>query len=99
MFLCVNPFLSNTIEIHKGHTVIENGMYEIVRHPMYLATVLVYTGGLIILRSLWTTPLLLLFVFLLNNRAKKEEEQLIANLPNYIPYMQKVRFRIIPFVM
>ena len=94
----VNPFLSNTVIIHERQTIIQEGMYKIVRHPMYLASLLVYIAGLIMLGSLLSLPLCCLFYYMLLSRAKGEEIQLMDALPEYKEYMIRVRYRIIPFV-
>lgn len=95
----INPYLSNTIEIHEEHTVIQHGMYRIVRHPMYLASAIVYLSGLLILRSVWTIPFFVILICLLNRRAQIEEEQLMIYLPDYAQYMKRIKFRIIPFIV
>lgn len=97
VFLC-NSFLSNTVEIHEGHKVINQGMYGVVRHPMYLATCMMCAAGLIILGSLFSLPLYILFFCLMYVRAKKEEKQLIDALPEYKTYMGKVKQMLIPFI-
>lgn len=91
-----NPFLSNTIEIHEKQNIITTGSYGIVRHPMYLATILACAAGMCILGSLLNVPLFLIIVLLINLRIKHEESQLLAALPEYGNYIAKVRHKLIP---
>lgn len=92
----INPFLSNTVEIHEDLRIIESGVYGIVRHPMYLATCLTCTAGMIILGSIWNVPLLFLIVCLVYVRIDHEEKQLFDAIPEYKDYAEKVRNKMIP---
>ena len=98
VFKC-NPYLSNTVEIHENHKVIDQGMYGVVRHPMYLATCMTCAAGMVMLGSLATVPMYVIFFCLMLIRAKREETQLVEALPEYRSYMEKVKHRIIPYAL
>lgn len=95
----VNPYLSNTVIIHRDHAVIQEGMYGIVRHPMYLASFMAYAAGMIMLDTLLLFPLCCGFTLLLVRRAKKEEIQLMTKCQAYKSYMARVKFRLIPYIL
>ena len=93
-----NTYLSRTIEVQEGQKVIDTGLYGIVRHPMYTATITLFLSMPLILGS-W--PALLIFLAypaIIAKRAINEEEVLEKGLPGYTEYRQKVRYRIIPFL-
>ena len=80
----------------EKQNIITTGSYGIVRHPMYLATILACAAGMCILGSLLNVPLFLIIVLLINLRIKHEESQLLAALPEYGNYIAKVRHKLIP---
>lgn len=94
-----NPFLLNIVSIQDKQRIIKEGMYGIVRHPMYLANCLTCAACLIILGSLATIPFYLIFVGLLIQRASGEEKQLIHAFPEYNDYIRDVKYRIFPFIV
>ena len=93
-----NTYLSRTIEVQEGQTVIDTGLYGIVRHPMYAATLLLFLSMPLVLGSLISFVIFLFYPYLIVRRIKNEEKQLEQQLPGYTAYEKKVRFRLIPFV-
>ena len=93
-----NAYLSRTVEIQNNQKIIDTGLYGIVRHPMYTATILLFLSMPLVLGSWFALILLLPYPFVIAIRIKNEEKVLEAGLPGYCEYKQKVRWRIIPFV-
>ena len=96
--LRVNDFLSRTIEIQNEHKVIITGLYSIVRHPMYLSTTIMFLTIPLILSSLLGFLIMFIYIPLIAARIKLEEEFLSLNLPGYIEYKEKVKYKLIPFI-
>ncbi len=93
-----NTFLSRTVEIQEGQKVIDTGLYGIVRHPMYSATVLLFLAIPLVLGSLIALAVFLLYPFIIAKRIKNEENMLEAELSGYAAYKKKVKYRLLPFV-
>ena len=93
-----NTFASRVIEVEQGQQVITIGPYAIVRHPMYLAMILMMTASPLALGSYWAMLPSILLILLLAARAKNEEELLEKELNGYREYMQKTRYRLFPGV-
>lgn len=93
-----NAYLSRTVEIQNNQKIIDTGLYGIVRHPMYTATILLFLSMPLVLGSWFALILFLPYPFVITIRIKNEEKVLEAGLPGYCEYKQKVRWRIIPFV-
>ncbi len=93
-----NIYLSRTVEVQEGQRVIDTGLYSVVRHPMYSATLLLFLSMPLVLGSLYSFLVFLVYPFLIAKRIKNEEAFLQASLPGYADYMQKVKYRLIPFV-
>lgn len=93
-----NTYLSRTIEIQENQKVIDTGLYGIVRHPMYLATVLLFLAMPLILGSLFSFVIFLVYPFIIAKRIKNEEILLENELEGYREYKKKVKYRMIPFV-
>ena len=93
-----NAYLSRTIEVQSGQKVIDTGLYGVVRHPMYAATLLLFLAMPFVLGSLISFLIMLCYIPLIAKRMKNEEEVLLKGLPGYGDYMKKVRYRVIPFV-
>ena len=91
-----NTYASRVIEVEQGQQVITNGPYALVRHPMYLAMILMMTASPLALGSYWAALPSILFILLLAARAKNEEELLQKELAGYSEYMQKTRYRLFP---
>ena len=86
------------IQAERGHHVISDGPYAIVRHPMYGGALLLILGTPLLLGSWWGLALSPLLVLLFAARAVMEEHTLIAELPGYADYAARVRYRLIPMV-
>ena len=93
-----NSFASATIEIYPEQKVISRGLYALVRHPMYLGALLLFTGMPLSLGSWSGLIVFLLFMPALAWRLFDEEKLLTKDLPGYSDYKNKVRYRLIPFV-
>ena len=93
-----NTFLSRTIEVQDGQTVVSTGLYGIVRHPMYSATLLLFLSMPLVLGSLYAFLIFLIYPFIIAKRIRHEESFLKKELPGYAEYMQKVKYRMIPFI-
>ncbi len=93
-----NTYLSRTIEVSENQKVIDTGLYGVIRHPMYLAMCLLYLSFPLVLGSWFAFILFLAFPFVLAIRIKNEEEFLKQNLDGYIEYMDKVKYKMIPFI-
>ncbi len=93
-----NAYLSRTVRVQEGQKVIDSGLYGIVRHPMYSATVLMFLMIPLILGSLFSFLIFLVYPFVIAARIKNEEKLLEAELDGYKEYKQKVKYRLIPFI-
>ena len=93
-----NAYLSRTIKVEKGQTVIDTGLYGIVRHPMYMATILLFLMIPVVLGSWYALIAFAFYPAIIIVRLKDEEDLLTRELPGYAEYKQKVKYRIIPFV-
>ena len=93
-----NKYLSRTIEVQENQTVIDTGLYAIVRHPMYTATILLFLSMPLILGSIWAFVIFLAYPFIIGRRIKFEEEFLEKELLGYHEYKQRVKYRLIPFL-
>ncbi len=93
-----NTYLSRTIKVQKNQKVIDTGLYGIVRHPMYSATVLLFLSMPLVLGSLYSFLIFLVYPFLIAKRIKNEEALLEKELEGYSEYKKKVKYRMIPFI-
>ena len=93
-----NTYLSRTIEVQEGQTVVDTGLYGIVRHPMYAVTLLLFLSMPLVLGSLISFVIFLVYPMIIAKRIKNEEQVLEAGLPGYKEYKQKVKYRMIPFI-
>ncbi len=93
-----NTYLSRTIEVKENQRVIDKGLYGIVRHPMYSATLLLFLSMPIVLGSIYSFIIFLSYPFIIIKRIKGEEEFLKRELAGYSEYTQRVKYRLIPFV-
>ena len=93
-----NAYLSRTIEVQDGQTVVDTGMYGIVRHPMYMTTVFMFLSMPLVLGSWYAFGLFCVYPFLLVKRIQNEEAVLLQGLPGYDEYQKKVKYRMIPFI-
>ena len=93
-----NTYLSRTIELQENQKVIDTGLYGIVRHPMYSATLLLFLSIPLVLGSIYSFIIFLAYPFIIAKRIKSEEEFLERELAGYREYKQKVKYRLLPFV-
>ena len=93
-----NTYLSRTIEIQENQKVIDTGLYGIVRHPMYLSTLFLFLSMPIVLGSVFSFIIFLAYPFIIAKRIKGEEKLLEKELPGYVEYKKKVKYRLIPFI-
>ena len=93
-----NAYLSRTIEVAKGQHVVDTGLYGIVRHPMYAVTLLLFISMPLVLGSWFSLMVFLCYPALIMKRILNEEKVLAKDLPGYTEYLQKVRWRLLPFI-
>ena len=93
-----NTYLSRTVEVQKGQKVIDTGLYGLVRHPMYMATVLLFLSMPLVLGSVISFVIMLCYIPIIVKRIKNEERVLEEGLPGYKEYKKKVKYRLIPFI-
>lgn len=93
-----NAYLSRTIKVQKNQNVIDTGLYGIVRHPMYMATILMFLMIPLILGSWYSFIIFLAYPLIIALRIKNEEKVLSEQLDGYAEYKQKVKHKIIPFI-
>lgn len=93
-----NAYLSRTVEIQEGQKVIDTGLYGVVRHPMYMASTILFLSIPLVLGSWYALAIFFIYPTLLIKRIQNEEAILEAGLPGYIEYEKKVRYRMIPFI-
>jgi len=93
-----NTYLSRTIEVQENQTVVDTGLYGIVRHPMYSVTVLLFLMMPLVLGSVFSFVIFLAYPFILAKRIEGEEGFLEKELRGYKEYKEKVKYRMIPFI-
>lgn len=93
-----NSYLSRTIQVQKGQKVIDTGLYSLVRHPMYLTTILLFLSMPLILNSFISFIIFLIYPFIITKRIKYEEQVLEKELEGYKEYKKKVKYKMIPFI-
>jgi protein-S-isoprenylcysteine O-methyltransferase Ste14 len=93
-----NAYLSRTISVQEGQKVIDTGLYSIVRHPMYAATLLLFLAMGLVLGSFVSFLILLAYLPLIVKRIRNEEAVLVRDLQGYKTYQKKVRYRLIPYI-
>ena len=93
-----NTYLSRTIEVQKGQTVIDTGLYGMIRHPMYGVTLLLFLSMPFVLGSVPSAVIFLAYPGIIAARIRNEEKILEAELQGYAAYKKKVKYKVIPFV-
>jgi protein-S-isoprenylcysteine O-methyltransferase Ste14 len=93
-----NAYLSRTIEVQEGQTVVDTGLYSIVRHPMYAVTIWLFLAVPLVLGSFWSLLCFLPYPFVIVARIVNEERVLTNGLAGYVDYKKKVKYRLIPFI-
>ena len=93
-----NTYLSRTVEVQENQKVVDTGLYGIVRHPMYAATVFLFLSMPLVLGSPASFLVMLGYLPIIAKRVRNEEQVLKEGLEGYSEYMERVRYRIIPFI-
>lgn len=93
-----NTYLSRTIEVQKEQKVIDTGLYGLIRHPMYTATILMFVTLPLVLGSAAALPVFLLYPAIIVKRIGNEEKVLTAELKGYAEYREKVKYRLFPYL-
>ncbi len=93
-----NTYLSRTVEVQENQKVIDTGLYGIVRHPMYSATLFLFLSMGIVLGSPISFAILLLYIPIIALRMKSEEQVLEEGLDGYKEYKTRVKYKVIPFI-
>ena len=93
-----NVWLSRTIEVQENQQVVSTGLYGIVRHPMYAATLLLFLSMPLVFASPWSFAIMLLYIPIIALRIRNEEQVLERELKGYTEYKQHVRYKVIPFI-
>ena len=93
-----NVWLSRAIEVQENQKVIDTGLYGVVRHPMYMSTLLLFLSMPLVLGSVISFVIMLAYIPILAKRIRNEEQVLERGLEGYADYKKRVRYRVIPFV-
>ena len=93
-----NAYLSRTVEVQEGQKVISTGLYGVVRHPMYLSTLLMFLPVPLVLESFWGLIPFAFYIPVIVVRIINEEKVLTHGLAGYAEYKKKVKYRLIPFI-
>ena len=93
-----NAYLSRTVEVQEGQKVIDTGLYGIVRHPMYMATLLLFLSMPLVLGSILSFVITLLYIPIIAKRIRNEEQVLENGLEGYTEYKKRVKYKVIPFL-
>lgn len=93
-----NAWLSRTVEVQENQKVVDTGLYGVVRHPMYMSTLLLFLSMPLVLGSPLSFVVTLAYIPIIARRIRNEEDVLERGLEGYAEYRKKVRYRIIPFI-
>ena len=93
-----NVWLSRTVEVQENQKVIDTGLYGIVRHPMYMSTLILFLAMPLVLGSVISFVIMLLYIPIIAKRIRNEEQVLENGLEGYTEYRKRVRYKVIPFV-
>ena len=88
---------STRVEKQVNHKLVTSGIYRLIRHPMYLAIILLLTGACIMLKTIFAWIFVIMNIYALTIRIKKEETFMIKNFPEYENYMNKT-YKLIPYL-
>lgn len=94
-----NVWLSRTIEVQEHQKVVDTGLYGIVRHPMYAATLILFLTMPLVLASPWAFVIMLFYIPVIDKRIRNEEMVLEEGLEGYKEYKKRVRYKVVPFVL
>ena len=93
-----NVWLSRTVAVQEGQKVIDTGLYGLVRHPMYMSTLLLFLTMPLVLGSVISFGIMLAYFPILAKRIRNEEQVLEGGLAGYRDYQKRVRYKVIPFI-
>ncbi|MBR5344958.1 MAG: isoprenylcysteine carboxylmethyltransferase family protein [Clostridia bacterium] len=93
-----NVYLSRTIEVQENQKVIDTGLYGVVRHPMYMSTLLLFLAMPLVLGSILSFAVMLLYIPIIAKRIRNEENVLEEGLDGYVEYKKKVKYKVIPYI-
>ena len=93
-----NVYLSRTVEVQENQKVIDTGLYGIVRHPMYLCTILLFLSMPLVLGSLISFVIMMAYIPIIAGRIRNEEQVLENGLEGYRDYKNRVRYKVIPYL-
>ena len=93
-----NAYLSRTIEVQENQKVIDTGLYGIVRHPMYMSTLILFLAMPLVLGSLISFGITLLYIPIIAKRIRNEEKVLEEGLDGYKDYKNRIKYKVIPFI-
>jgi len=93
-----NAYLSRTVEIQENQKVVDTGLYGVIRHPMYTATILLYLAMPVVLGSWISFLVMLVYPVIIVFRIRNEEKVLEQGLSGYCDYKKRVKYRLIPFI-
>lgn len=93
-----NTYLSRTVMVEEEQKVINTGLYGLIRHPMYSATIILFLTMPLVLGSLIAFLVFLPYPIMIIKRLKNEEQVLSKELTGYTEYQKKVRYRLIPYI-
>ncbi len=93
-----NVYLSRTVEVQQDQKVIDTGLYGLVRHPMYMSTLVLFLAMPMVLGSVISFVIMLAYIPIIGKRIRNEEKVLEEGLPGYVEYKKKVTKKVIPFI-
>ena len=93
-----NVWLSRTVEVQENQKVIDTGLYGLVRHPMYMSTLLLFLSMPLVLGSVISLAIMLAYIQIIARRIRNEEQVLESGLEGYTDYKKRVKYKVIPFV-
>ena len=93
-----NEYLSRTVEVQEEQKVIDTGLYGVIRHPMYTATILMFCFAPLVLGSVISFVIFLAYPVIIVTRIGNEEKVLENGLKGYTDYKKKVKYRLMPFI-
>lgn len=93
-----NAYLSRTIEVQEDQKVVDTGLYGIVRHPMYMTTLILFLAMPLVLGSLISFIIMLFYIPIIAKRIKNEEKVLEEGLEGYAEYKTRIKYKVIPFI-
>ena len=93
-----NAYLSRTVEVQENQKVIDTGLYGVVRHPMYMTTLILFLSMPLVLGSLISFVITLAYIPIIAKRIRNEENVLEEGLEGYTDYKKRVRYKVIPYI-